>query len=129
MSFCSLKFSSCQVVRTGASFFFNLDVTQRRSADANEGLKGAMSADCKLRTLPKRFRKKSEPAITVCAFEQFMPGYISGYDKNIYHLLSRAFRQSVSIAEIVDLDIFDIVSIRNVHITVDVACTRARYPR
>ena len=50
-----------------------------------------------------------------------MPGSISGYDKSIYHLLCHAFSQCVSVTEIVDLDIFDVVTIRDVHIAIDVA--------
>lgn len=50
MSFNSLQLTLYQVLRTGASFFFDLDVTQRRSADAIEGLKDAMSAIRKLKT-------------------------------------------------------------------------------
>jgi hypothetical protein len=51
MSFNYLQLFFYQILRTGASFFFNLDVTQRRSADAIEGLKDAMSAIRKLKTL------------------------------------------------------------------------------
>lgn len=50
MSFYSLQLCLYQVQRTGASFFFDLNVTQRRSADAIEGLKDAMSAIRKLQT-------------------------------------------------------------------------------
>ena len=51
------------------------------------------------------------------------PGKISGYNKCIYHLLSCAFGQCVSITEIVDLDVLDVVAVCNVHITIDVAGT------
>ena len=51
------------------------------------------------------------------------PGKISGYNKCIYHLLSCAFGQCVSITEIVDLDVLDVVAICNIHITIDVAGT------
>lgn len=53
-----------------------------------------------------------------------MPRNISGYDKSIYHLLSRAFGQCVSIAEVVDLNILDIIAIGDIHVSIDVACTR-----
>lgn len=52
-----------------------------------------------------------------------MPGSISGHDKIIYHLLCRAFGQCISISEVIDLDIFDVITICNVHITVDIAGT------
>ena len=55
-----------------------------------------------------------------------MPGYISGYDKNIYHLLCRAFSQGVSITEVVNFDIFYVVSVRNIHISIDITCARSR---
>lgn len=50
-----------------------------------------------------------------------MPRRISGYDKYIYHLLCCAFGQCISISEIVDLDVLDIVAIRNVHVAIDIA--------
>ena len=50
-----------------------------------------------------------------------MPGRISGYDKCIYHLLCRDFGQCVSITEIIDFDILDVVAVRNVHIAIDIA--------
>lgn len=58
MSFYSLQSFLYQVERTGASFFFDLDVTQRRSADAIEGLKGAMSAIRKLQTFFEKVKDK-----------------------------------------------------------------------
>lgn len=36
---------------------------------------------------------------------------------NIYHFLCRAFGQRVSIAQIVDFNVFDIVTISNIHVT------------
>lgn len=53
-----------------------------------------------------------------------MPRNISGYDKSIYHLLCRAFGQCVSIAEVVDLDVLNIIAIGDIHVSVNVARTR-----
>ena len=39
----------------------------------------------------------------------------------IYHLLSRSFGQCISVAEIVDFDVADVVAVGNVHFSVDVA--------
>jgi len=50
-----------------------------------------------------------------------VPESISGHDKNIYHFLSRAFRQCVAIPQIIDFDVFNIVTIRNVDFTIDIA--------
>lgn len=50
---------------------------------------------------------------------------VSVDSKNIYHLLCGTLGQCVSITQIIDLDVFDVVPIRNVHITVDVAGARA----
>ena len=55
-----------------------------------------------------------------------MPGYISGYDKNIYHLLCGAFRESISISKVIDFDIFDVIAISDVHVSVDIASARTR---
>jgi len=38
----------------------------------------------------------------------------------IYHFLRRAFRQQIPIPQIVDFDIFNEVSIRDVHLAVDI---------
>ena len=43
------------------------------------------------------------------------------YNWSIYHLLCCAFGQCVPIFEVVDLDVLDVVAIRDVHVTVDVA--------
>lgn len=43
-----------------------------------------------------------------------MPGNISRYDRSIYHLLRRTLCQYVAIAQIVDLDVLDVVSICDV---------------
>lgn len=45
---------------------------------------------------------------------------ISKYDRRIYHFLSCTFGEGVSIAQVVDLDIFDVVAILLVDFTVDV---------
>lgn len=52
-----------------------------------------------------------------------MPGSISGHDKNIYHLLCRAFGQCVPISQIIDLNVFDVVAICDVHIAIDITGT------
>jgi hypothetical protein len=48
---------------------------------------------------------------------------ISGYDRDIYHLLRRAFGQGITISKIVDLDVFDIISVGYIHLTIYVART------
>lgn len=62
----------------------------------------------------------------ICLREQ-MPGSISGYDKNIYHLLCCSFGQCVAISEVINFNIFDIVSIRDIHISVYVTRARPRH--
>lgn len=54
------------------------------------------------------------------------PESISGHDRNIYHLLRGAFGQCISIPQIIDFDILNVVAIRDIHITINIACTRAR---
>lgn len=44
-------------------------------------------------------------------------------NKSIYHLLSRAPSQCISISQVVDLNVFDIVTVGNIDVSVDVACT------
>lgn len=39
--------------------------------------------------------------------------------RSIYHLLSRAFGQCVSVPEIIDFDITNVVAVSNVHVAVD----------
>lgn len=56
-----------------------------------------------------------------------MPGSISGYDKNIYHLLCCAFGQCIAISEVVHFNIFNIVSIRNIHVSIYIARARPRH--
>ena len=58
MSFCSSKVCKSQVLRTGASLFFNLDVTHWRSAEAKEGLHDAVPAQCKLETFSTHGNRK-----------------------------------------------------------------------
>lgn len=55
-----------------------------------------------------------------------MPGSISGYDKDIYHLLRLAFCQHISISKVIDLDVLDVISICNIHITINITRARAR---
>ena len=57
-------------MRTGASFILNLDVTQRRSADANEGVKRAMSADCKLQTLFLKATERNNNRMSLIRFRE-----------------------------------------------------------
>ena len=51
--------------------------------------------------------------------------------RSIYHLLCRTFGQCVAVAQVIDLDISNVVAICNVHLTIDqtraVACTRATW--
>ena len=51
---------------------------------------------------------------------------ISGRDKNIYHFLCRAFGQCVTISQIIDFNILDVVAIRDVNFAIDVACALTR---
>ena len=124
MSFCTSKVCKSQVLRTGASLFFNLDVTHWRSAEAKEGWYDAIPAQCKLETFPTKGNRMRifEPHRFNVYFKGFMPGSISGYDKDIYHLLCLAFCQHISVSEVVDLDVLDVVPICNIHITINVTC-------
>lgn len=46
---------------------------------------------------------------------------ISGsYNKDIYHLLRRALGQCVTISQIIDFDIFNIITILTINFTIDV---------
>lgn len=45
--------------------------------------------------------------------------------RSIYHLLSRAFGQCITVAQVVDLNIPDIVAIRDIHLSIDCACAIA----
>ena len=105
-----------QALRTGASFFFDLDVTQRRSADATEVLILAKSARVSFTQSPQAKREAISES-------KQMPSGISEYDKSIYRLLCRAFGQCVFVAKIIDLDVFNVVAIGNIHVAIDVACT------
>ena len=55
------------------------------------------------------------------------PGSISEYNWSIYHLLCSAFSQCVSILKIVDLDVFDVIAVCDIHVAIDVARARARW--
>ena len=48
-----------------------------------------------------------------------MPGNISGYDRNIYHLLGRAICQSVAVSEIVDFDVLDVIPVGYVNFSAE----------
>lgn len=50
-----------------------------------------------------------------------MPGGSASTTRSNYHLLSRAFCESVAIAQVIDLDIFDIVSISNVDLGIQLS--------
>jgi hypothetical protein len=55
------------------------------------------------------------------------PGWITEISvdidtRSIYHLLSRSFCQCVTISQVVDLYIPDVVAICNIHLTIDSAC-------
>jgi hypothetical protein len=54
------------------------------------------------------------------------PGTISEHNQDIYHLLSRAFRQCVAIPQVIDFDIFDIVTILLVNLSIDLANALSR---
>jgi hypothetical protein len=47
------------------------------------------------------------------------------YNKDIYHLLRRAFGQCIAIAQIVDFDVLDIVTIGDINFAIEVACALA----
>lgn len=116
-----------RLLRTGASLFFNLDVTQLRSADATRGLKRASQPNVSLTCSPTKgniIEKNTDGTRGIHGQEQ--PGSISEYNWSIYHFLCCAFGQCVSILEIVDLNVFDIIAVCDIHITIDVACARPR---
>lgn len=50
----------------------------------------------------------------------------NGQTKIIYHFLSRPLGQGISIAQIVDFDVLDVVAVGNVHLTVDGSARWAR---
>lgn len=47
-------------------------------------------------------------------------------NKSIYHLLCRAFGQCVSVPEIVDFDVFDVIAVCDINFAVNIAGTLAR---
>ena len=47
-------------------------------------------------------------------------------NKSIYHLLCRAFGQCVSVPEIVDFDVFDVITVCDIDLAVNIAGTLAR---
>lgn len=47
-----------------------------------------------------------------------MPGNISGYDRDIYHLLCRALGQCVAVTKVVDFNVLDVVAVRDVNVTI-----------
>ena len=51
---------------------------------------------------------------------------ISGYDKDIYHLLSYSFGQCIAITEIVDFNIFYVIAICDIHLSINVVRGRVR---
>lgn len=50
-----------------------------------------------------------------------MPRGISGLTRVIYHLLCGSFGQCISISEIINFDVFDIVTVGYIHVSIDVA--------
>jgi hypothetical protein len=42
--------------------------------------------------------------------------------RSIYHLLSRTFSQCITISQIIDFDVFDIIAVCDIHLTIDSAC-------
>ena len=115
-------------MRTSTGIFFDLDVTQRESADANEVFaESAIRASSKLENSShKKMQKwKGESSqLDLCIETSLI--YQWGYNtRSIYHLLRRTFCQCIAVAQIVDFDISDVVAVRNVHLTVDCACAIA----
>jgi hypothetical protein len=115
-------------MRTSTGFFFNLDVTQRESADANEGFEvNAIRASGKLESSPHKKIQKwkgGSSQLDLCIEQSLI--YQWRYNtRSIYHLLRRTFGQCVAIAQVVDFNISDVIAVRNVHITIDRACAVA----
>ena len=56
-----------------------------------------------------------------------MPGNISGYDRDIYHLLCGALGQSVAVAKVVDFDVLDVIAVGYVDVAIKLRrCVRTR---
>lgn len=47
------------------------------------------------------------------------------YSKDIYHLLSGAFSQCIAVPQIVDFNVFDIVTIGDIDFAIEIACALA----
>lgn len=47
-----------------------------------------------------------------------MPGNISGYDRDIYHLLCGALGQSVAVTKVVDFNVLDIIAVGHVNVAI-----------
>ena len=112
--------------RTGTSLFFDLDVTHLRSADANRGWYEMLEAELvSLEQSTQGVAVALEPLryTTKCLAE---PGRSVERNKSIYHLLCRAFGQCVSVPEIVDFDVFDVITVCDIDLAINIAGTLAR---
>ena len=94
---------SCRYLRTSTGFFFDLDVTQRRSADAIEVF--AVVAIIALGKLEKSHtRKRSSTNVEEkemgdwLGCERELDVSVKYNTRNIYHLLRRALGQCIAIS-------------------------------
>jgi hypothetical protein len=107
------------VLRTSSGFFFNLDVTQRESADAKEGFVSAIALQVSLKNPTQESLTRKEKGI-------LKPDISVEFNtRSIYRFLRRTFGQCVTVAKIVHLNISDIVTVRNIHLTIHRACNIA----
>ena len=112
--------------RTGTSLFFDLDVTHLRSADANRGWYEMLEAELvSLEQSTQGVAGALEPLRYTTKYLA-EPGRSVERNKSIYHLLCRAFGQCVSVPEIVDFDVFDVIAVCDINFAVNIAGTLAR---
>jgi hypothetical protein len=114
----------CQVERTGASLFFDLNVTRLRSADATLRVtKSAIFEPGKLSMITTQIKRNETRVLATRQLgrERALGISVGRRIKDIYHLLSRALGQSIPIAQIIDFDIFDVVTILLVDVGFELA--------
>jgi hypothetical protein len=89
----------CQVERTGASFFFDLNVTRLRSADATLRVTKVLYSSLVSFNDHHTNKRKEKRVLGPDSLGYRALGISVGRRiKDIYHLLSRALGQSISIS-------------------------------
>ena len=110
------------MVHTGASLFFNLDVTHSRSAFAKRGCREAVGlevSNLKIQMVLTKTKLSLEKGKEVERLQHQQDATVE-----IYHFLSRALGEGVAIAQIVDFDVANEITILGVNVGVQPGGTR-----